>query len=104
VQGIIPIAISYNGATTTLTNSILKYKWNFKNGYLMLASFIQTGSTSIESHFRPKKNATILMVKPIDLDDRDSDDDCDTKPLKIMLIGTIIPFITTNSGKIIINY
>ena len=104
---ITPISISYNGATTTLTNTNIKYKWQTNNAtstYKMFASYITLGATSTESHWRPKKNQTILMTKPVDLDDEDGDDDQDAKPIRIKLPGLVVPYLSTKQGKIIISY
>jgi hypothetical protein len=104
---ITPISISYNGATTTLTNTNLKYKWQLNNptsSYKMLASYLQTTATTTESHWRPKKNQTILMSKPTDLDEEDADDNSDTRPTKTKLYGFVVPYLTTQKGKIIISY
>jgi len=59
----------------------------------------------IESHYRPKKNVTILMTKPTNLDENDYDgDDVDTRPVKTKLSGFIIPSITTKNGEINVTY
>lgn len=39
----------------------------------MFATFIRTGSTTVETPYRPKKNITILMTKPADIDDGGDD-------------------------------
>jgi hypothetical protein len=70
----------------------------------MFASYIQIASTSTESHWRPKKNQTIVMTKPTDLDDEDGDDEVDGRATKIKLPGFVVPYLTTKQGKIIINY
>ena len=49
-------------------------------------SHIQTFATSTESHYRPKKNQTIIMTKSRDFDDDDSDD-VDSRPIKRKLPG-----------------
>jgi hypothetical protein len=107
--GITPISITYNGATTTLSNTQLKYKWTLNTNststpYKMLASYIQISSTSTESHWRPKKNQTILMTRPVDFNDDDGDGEADVRPTKTILSGLVIPYITTNQGRIIISY
>lgn len=98
--------IAYNGATTTIASTTLSYKWRIiQNGtYKLFASHLRTIATSTESHYRPKKNITILMQKPTDLDDSDTDDDADTKPVKIKLPGMIVPSLITKNGSFIINY
>jgi len=70
----------------------------------MFAAYIKTGSSTVEAHYRPKKNITIVMIKPIDLDDSDNDDDSDNRPMKQKLPGMVAPGLQTNHGSININY
>jgi len=99
------ISISYNGATTTIP-ATLKYKWTTKpdGSYKMFASTFATSTVLIESHYRPKKNQTLIMSTPIDLDDTDTDDDADMRPIKTKLQGFVIPSLVTKRGKINVNY
>ena len=98
--------IAYNSATTTIASTKLSYKWrqNKDGSYKLFASHLQTLATSAESHYRPKKNITVIMTKPRDLDDDDNDDDTDTRPTKERLPGMIIPRMVTDSGEIEIIY
>jgi len=99
-------ALAYNGATSTLVNTSISYKWrvNGNGSYKLFASFIHTAATSTESHFRPVKNTTIIMTKPIDLDDADTDDDVDIRPTKTKVSGLVVPYMRTEKGNLIINY
>ncbi len=99
------ISIAYNGATSSIP-ATLKYKWNTKQDgtYTMFASTFSTSTMVIESHYRPKKNITVIMQKPIDLDDRDDDDDVDTRPIKTKLSGLVIPILQTRQGNIDVTY
>jgi pimeloyl-ACP methyl ester carboxylesterase len=98
-------ALAYNGATTTLTNTSLSYKWRLKNNtYKLFASYIRTIATSTESHYRPKKDITVIVTKPVDLDDNDSDDDVDSRPVKQKFPGMIIPSLVTEKGKVLVTY
>ncbi|MEK7584045.1 MAG: hypothetical protein AAB490_02280, partial [Patescibacteria group bacterium] len=99
-------SVSYNGATTTLSGAEISYKWRIgKNGqYKLFASYIRTAATGTESHYRPKKNKTIIMTKPIELDDTEDDEDADKKPIKQILPGMVIPSITTHAGSILVDY
>lgn len=103
---ITPVSIVSNGKVTKLLNTFVKYKWNIatSSSYSMFASYLQTTSTSTESHFRPKKNVTIVMSKPIDLDDGDTDDDVDARSTRLKLTGLVIPSVSTNQGKISVTY
>lgn len=99
--------VSYNGVVTDFDNTTLKYKWNTnkKDGaYKIFASHIHTASKILESHYRPKKNVTIIMTKPQELNDSDEDDDCDKRPVREKLSGMIIPWLITNQGNISVNY
>jgi len=83
----------------------VKYKRNInKQGYNTFASFIRTTSTTTESHYRPKKNVTVIMNKPIELDDTDEDNDVDMRPVKMKLNGFIVPSIITKRGSINVTY
>jgi len=99
------ISITYNGATSSIP-STLRYKWNTKpdGAYKLFATYFATSTMVIESHFRPKKNITVIMQKPIDDDDMDTDDDVDTRPVKTKLTGLIIPTIITNRAKLNVSY
>ncbi len=103
---ITPVSISYNGKIVKLSSTSLKYKWNLATdgSYKMFASYIQTTSTSTESHFRPKKKVTIIMTKPADIDDGDEDDDADARKIRQKVAGLVLPYIKTSNGKIITNY
>jgi len=94
-----------NFCTTTL-----KYAWGVKNDgtYKKFASVFATSTVVIESHFRPKKNITVIMQKPIDMDDSDNDAEegveVDNRPVKTKLQGFIIPSFTTRQGEITLSY
>ncbi len=103
------ISIAYNGATSSIP-ATLKYKWNTKQDgtYKLFASTFATSTVVIESHYRPKKNLTMIMQKPIDLSDNESDveegDEVDNRPVKTKLSGFVIPSLVTKHGKINVNY
>ncbi len=99
------VSISYNGATSSIP-ATLRYKWNTnQNGaYKLFATYFATSTMVIESHWRPKKDVTVIMQKPIDDDDADTDDDVDVRPVKTKLTGFVIPAITTRQGKMFVNY
>jgi hypothetical protein len=103
---VIPVSLTYNGKVTKLTNTSAKYKWNLAAdlSYKMLVSYLQTVSTSTESHFRPKKNVTIVMTKAMDLDDTDTDDDVDTRVARLKLPGLVVLKLVTKQGKVIPNF
>lgn len=96
----------YNGSTTTIATTTMKYKWNInkKGEYSMFAAYIKTGSTTLESHYRPRKNQTVIMTGSTDFDDSDSDDGCDNRSVKMKLQGLVIPGVQTSSGSINIVY
>jgi len=70
----------------------------------MFASTFSTSTVVIESHYRPKKNVTLIMNTPIDIDDSDVDDDADVRLVKTKLSGFVVPILTTSHGKITVNY
>jgi pimeloyl-ACP methyl ester carboxylesterase len=98
-------SISYNGVIT-LVNAALTYKWktNKKGEYTMFAAYVKNASSTIEVHYRPKKNQTIIMQKPQELDDTDDDHDDGRRPVKVEVSGMVVPFLVTDQGKISINY
>lgn len=100
-------SVSYNGVAVDLNNTTLKYKWNNnkKDGaYKMFASHIRATSKILESHYRPKKDITIIMTKPQELNDSDEDDDCDKRPVREKLSGMVVPGLVTNQGNVNVNY
>lgn len=94
--------LSYDGVTTPLSATI-KYKWVYnekKNTYQMLASYIKVDTKVFESHYRPKKDITVIMQKPQDLDESETDDEVDARPMKEKLPGMVVPGIVTEKGKV----
>lgn len=102
---IIPFALVYNNATTSLSASV-SYKWRTATDtpYRLFASFMRNATTSLESHYRPKKLKTILMIKPLELNDADTDDEADTRPIKQIFPGMVVPYMVTQKGNLIIIY
>ncbi|OGZ04702.1 MAG: hypothetical protein A2845_05415 [Candidatus Lloydbacteria bacterium RIFCSPHIGHO2_01_FULL_49_22] len=98
-------SISYNGVATVVSAE-LSYKWsmNKKGEYTMFAAYIKTATGIVESHYRPKKNQTIIMTKAQDFDDEDNDDECDKRATSSKVSGMVIPGLVTNQGKINVNY
>ena len=106
--GHINLAISkliYDGVSNTAT-ATLKYKWNIspRGSYKMFAARAATSTTGIESHYRSKKNVTIIMKYFIDTGDNDADDDVDARLVKTTLPGMVVVGLKTQSGKIQITY
>jgi hypothetical protein len=75
-----------------------------EQGYRMFASFVKTAKVSVESHYRPKKDLTLLMTKPYELDEDDNDDNADKRPIKQKLSGMVIPWMSTKRGEVSIYY
>ena len=101
------LSVAYNGASQDLQTTSLKYKWLYnakQKNFLMLATNVRTSDTFVEAHYRPKKNLTILMQKPQELDERDVDDDVDLRPTKEKLAGLVVVGLQTEKGKIKITY
>ncbi len=103
-------ALSYGSTgspqVTSLLQAVVSYKWRInKNGsFNIFASNLRNASTTLESHYRPKKNKTLIMTKPQELDDREEDDDADMRPTRQTLPGMVIPYIVTKDRNLIINY
>ncbi|MEK7144313.1 MAG: hypothetical protein AAB794_00405 [Patescibacteria group bacterium] len=100
------VSMSYNGEVTSLNKTTFQYKWktNKKGEYTMFAAYLKTASTSVEAHYRPKKNVTVIMTKPVELDDRDEDDDAETRPARTKLPGLVIPGLQTEKGSVKVIY
>ena len=100
-------ALIYDGVATPLANTTFKYKWATTTPnvtYKMFAAYVTTVSTSTETHYRPKKSATIIMSTPTDLDDLDTDDAVDIRATRLKLTGMVVPYLQTNKGKITTSY
>ncbi len=96
------LSISYNGVTQEVTGASLTYKWHLdqkKASYAMFASKIGVSSETLESHFRPKENITVLMQKPQDLDSSIRDD-ADSRPIKEEIPGMTIFGFETKKGQV----
>ncbi len=88
-------------------NSMLKYKWRKEkdvSSYKLFASHIRAEDMAVEAHFRPKKNITLLMVRPLALDDGEDDGETDQRPVKQKLPGLVIPYLETGEGELKIAY
>ena len=44
------------------------------------------------------------MTTPVDMDDGDTDDDADARPIKTTVLGMIVEGLTTNKGRINAGY
>ncbi len=92
--------------TPTAAVTTLGYKWNVSSGgmYKMFAASIASSTVLIETHFRPKKNQTILMTTPIGMDESDADDSADVRPIKMTLPGMVVEGLSTLKGKVNVFY
>lgn len=96
------VSIAYNGEIQEVSNASLTYKWHFdqkKEAYAMFASKIGVSDETLESHFRPKENITILMQKPQDLDSS-IQDGADSRPIKEEIPGMTIFGLETEKGQV----
>jgi pimeloyl-ACP methyl ester carboxylesterase len=101
--------IKQNGVVISNTPIPLTYKWNTEKKkeqtFKTLASYVETNNTAIETHYRPKKNQTVVMTKPQDLnDDEDDKDDVDTRPTKEKLAGIHLIELKVEGGIIKAGY
>ena len=70
-----------------------------------LASYTKSATSSVETHYRLKKNLTVVMTIPIDLDDNDDGDEVDLRAAKEKLSGVhLIKLIINSIGKVKIDY
>ena len=100
-------SIKQNGELISTSTIPLTYKWNMPVGtttFKTLASFTRTATSSTETHYRPKKNLTVIMTTPIDLNDTDDGDDIDVRPTKQKLVGIRVIKLTTERGIIMVSY
>ncbi|HUO56369.1 MAG TPA: hypothetical protein VMU27_02975 [Candidatus Paceibacterota bacterium] len=97
--------LSYDGNATT-TSALLDYaSWIKSDGsYLILASFLKTKSTVLESHYRPKLNLTYIMASPGIITPTMNDDSCEFRPISRKLPGMVVPGLETNKGNLSIYY
>lgn len=97
--------LAYNGATTTLSSTNLSYKWSIgkNDSYQVFASYLRAASTSLESHYRPRRDKTNIMTRPRELDDS-GNDDSDMRPKRQVVPGMVIPYVTTEKGSLLIKY
>jgi pimeloyl-ACP methyl ester carboxylesterase len=100
--------IKQNGVLVSTSTIPLTYKWNIggkkEPTFKTLASYVKTPATKVETHYRPKKDVTVVMTKPIDLDDEDDGDEVDLRPTKEKLSGMHTVQISVKSGKIEVGY
>lgn len=100
------VSVSYNGVATSSIKASVQYKWtiNKKGEYTMFASYLKTASSTLEAHYQPKKNMTVLMTKPQELDEREGDRDSDSRPVRSSFRGLLVPGLQTEKGGIKIIY
>jgi len=100
--------IKQNGIVVLNTPIPLTYKWNTERKnqtWKTLASYVKTPTEKVETHYRPKKNQTIIMTKPQDLnDDEDDEDDIDMRPTKEKLAGIHVVEFAVENGTIKVGY
>jgi hypothetical protein len=99
-------SLSYNGIPVPIVPTTVQYKWATKKDgtYAMFAAYLKSGSTTLEAHYRPKKNITIFMQKTEELDDEDADDRCESRPIRFSRPGMVIPYLETRKGEVVIGY
>jgi hypothetical protein len=98
--------MSYGGSTSLLATSTQTYKWrnNPDTSYSLFVTRFGNASTTLESHWNPKKKVTIIITPQQDVDDSDADNQMDATPVRQKLNGMIVPFLITKNGKINISY
>jgi pimeloyl-ACP methyl ester carboxylesterase len=92
------VSLTRNGIAIPLSKTTQTYKWEVKKGIFSdFAAYLQTPTTKLESHWRPKKNETVLMQSPRDLSDDNSEDEADIRPNKAKIAGLVVPYLITNT-------
>jgi hypothetical protein len=92
------VTLTRNGIAIPLSKTTQTYKWEVKKGIFSdFAAYLQTPTTKLESHWRPKKNETVLMQSPRDLSDDNSEDEADIRPNKAKIAGLVVPYLITNT-------
>lgn len=102
-------AIKQNGVIISTTTIPLTYKWNILNtgtstSIKTLASYTKLGTSTIETHYRPKKGITAVMTSPVDLEDNDDGDDVDSRATKEKLQGVHIIKLRVTGNKLSVSY
>ena len=69
-----------------------------------LASYTKTTTSTVETHFRPKKSVTIVMTTPVDLDDNDDGDGIDLRATRENLSGVHLIQLKVSGGEITVSY
>jgi len=100
-------AVISDGAETAVTDTGLQYSWMLqkKTGtYAMFSGYARTASGTVESHYRPKQDMTLIMSKPQEIGDDTTDDISDSRPIRQRVQGMTIIGLKTESGKIVVKY
>ena len=58
----------------------------------------------METHYLPKKNQTIVMTTPVDLDDNNDGDDVDLRPTREKVSGIHMISLTIKQRQVTIKY
>jgi len=98
--------VGYNGVVTVVPTTTVQYKWkkDRRGSYEMFATYVKTVSGTLEAHYRPKKNVTLIMLKPTELDDRDEDEGCEKRNVRTTLPGLVVPFLQTKAGDVFYDF
>jgi pimeloyl-ACP methyl ester carboxylesterase len=101
--------IVQNGVVVSTTPIPLTYHWNtqIQKGavtFQTLASYAKTATSTVETHYRSKKNVTVVMTKPIELGDDDDGDDIDQRPVRQTVSGQHLLLLNIVRGSIGVSY
>ena len=69
-----------------------------------LASYTKAATSTVETHYRPKKGVTVVMTTPIDLDDNDDGDEVDLRATKEKLSGIHLIKLKVSGVKVVVLY
>ena len=101
--------IVQNGVVVTANPIPLVYRWNLQiqkgvTTFQTLSSYVKTATSTTETHYRPKKNVTIVMTKPVELGDTDDGDDIDQRPVRQTVGGQHFLSLNIVHGIIGVSY
>lgn len=100
------VPLLYNGSTTTIATTTLKYQWekNKKGEYVMFSSSITTGATTTEARYRSREDMTVVTTRQRDGEHEVDEERDDVQSHKQKLLGMLILGVHTKEGSINVNY
>lgn len=109
------LSLAYNGATTTLPETMLAFNWGraHSRNYKTLDSVLHTATTTVVARYQSKPDRTVIMTstqgeKPRKeaekRNKRDDEKEHTVHNTREIVPGMVIPYMTTETGNILISY